>query len=161
MREPLRPRVDNALYALFTRKWSKAKIKAYPRALELQAKNTHGRTVEAFQMIDVKATGMLSHVSMMIAGLGITAPLLAQHPVEEAVIVAEICVYLLIAIGCLRCLSALAPDDIQDDPESSVARELIIRQELYGFCNRLAIRFTILVFFSLPIMLWWDPSKFP
>jgi len=127
----------------------------------LQAKNTHGRTVEAFQMIDAKAAGMLTHVSMMIAGLGITAPLLAQHPFEEAVIVAEICVYLLIAVGCLRCLSALAPDDIQGDPASSVDRELIIRQELYGFCNRLAIRFTILVFFSLPIMLWWDPSKVP
>jgi hypothetical protein len=161
MRESLKPKFDDALYALFTRNWSKARIKAYPRALELQAKNTHGRTVEAFQMIDAKAAGMLTHVSMMIAGLGITAPLLAQHPFEEAVIVAEICVYLLIAVGCLRCLSALAPDDIQGDPASSVDRELIIRQELYGFCNRLAIRFTILVFFSLPIMLWWDPSKVP
>jgi hypothetical protein len=155
MPDPLKAKFDNALYALLTHNWSKARIKAYPQSLELQAKNTHGRSVEAFQMIDTKAAGMLTHVSMMIAGLGITAPIVAQHPIEEAVIIGEICIYLLIAVGCLRCLSALSPSDMQDDLQSSVSRELIIRQELYRFCNRLAIRFTVLVFFSLPIMLWW------
>ena len=161
MRDPIKSRFDNFLFGFFTRSWNAAKFEAYPRTLESHVKTSDGLVADAFQMIDTKAAGMLTHVSMMIAGLGITAPLLAQHPFEEAVIVAEICVYLLIAVGCLRCLAALAPDDIQGDPASSVDRELIIRQELYGFCNRLAIRFTILVFFSLPIMLWWDPSKVP
>jgi hypothetical protein len=35
---------------------------------------------------------------------------------------------------------------------------LLIRQELYRFCNSFTIRFTILVFISLPIMLWWQPA---
>ena len=117
---------------------------------------------DAFQMIDTKAAGMLTHVSMMIAGLGISAPLLAQHRVEEAVIVGEICVYLLIAVGCLRCLSVLNTADHPGKPAETkqrVQRELVIRQELYRFCNRFTIRFTVLVFISLPIMLWWHPAK--
>jgi len=163
MRDPLKAKFDSALFALFTRNWDKAKVDAYPQALESHAKTADGPATEAFQMIDAKAAGMLTHVSMMIAGLGISAPLVAQHRIEEAVIVAEICIYLLIAVGCLRCLSALGPLDTQGDPSASqlrVNRELIIRQELYRFCNRFTIRFTVLVFISLPVMLWWQPAKF-
>jgi hypothetical protein len=162
MRDPLKPRFDSALFALFTRNWDKARIDAYPKALESHAKTSNDPTAEAFQMIDAKAAGMLTHVSMMIAGLGISAPLVAQHPVEEAVIVAEICIYLLIAVGCLRCLSALGALDTRGSASArriGVNRELIIRQELYRFCNRFTIRFTVLVFISLPVMLWWQPAK--
>ena len=159
MADPLKTKFDYILFALFTRNWSKARIKAYPRTLESRAKFADGPATETFQIIDVKAAGMLTHVSMMIAGLGISAPLVAQHPVEEAVIVAEICIYLLIAVGCLRCLSALGASDTPNDLQVRVSRELIIRQELYRFCNRFTIRFTVLVFISLPIMLWWQPAK--
>jgi hypothetical protein len=136
---------DTALFALLTRNWSKERIKSYPREMETRAKVTDGPAAAAFQMIDAKATGTLTHVSMMIAGLGITAPLVAQHPLEEAVIVAEICVYLVIAVGCLRCLSVLAHVD------------LLIRQELYRLCNRLSIYFTFVVFVSLLVLLVWRP----
>jgi hypothetical protein len=153
---------DSALFAWLTRNWSKARIKAYPRDIETRAKVSAGPAAEAFQMIDAKATGILTHVSMMIAGLGISAPLVAQHPLEEALIVAEICVYLLIAVGCLRCLSVLAPVDTQGDEPSlqlRVGRELIIRQELYRFCNRFTIYFTMVVFISLLALLFWRPAS--
>ena len=160
MHDPIKSRFDNLLFGLFTRNWAATKIESYPRTLEARAKTGSG--AEAFQTIDVKAAGMRTHVSMMIAGLGISAPLLAQHPVEEAVIVGEICVYLLVAVGCLRCLSVLNTADIPGKPaevKKRVERELLIRQELYRFCNRFTIRFTVLVFISLPIMLWWKPEK--
>src|SRR3954462_3936181 len=104
MRDPIRSKFDNVLFGLFTRNWDAAKIESYPRAPETHVKTADGVSAEAFQMIDAKAAGMLTHVSMMIAGLGISAPLLAQHPIEEAVIVGEICVYLLIAsAACAVC----------------------------------------------------------
>ena len=116
---------------------------------------------EAFQTIDAKATGLLTHVSMMIAGLGICAPLLAQHPVEEAIIIIEISVYLLIAVGCLRCLSVVRSVNTAGDAAATKhhsAANWSIRHELYRWCNRLSIIFTMLVFLSLPIMLWWKPD---
>jgi hypothetical protein len=162
MSEPLKGRFDNALFALFTRSWDAAKIESYPRTLETHVKTTDGIAADAFQMIDVKAAGMLTHVSMMIAGLGISASFLTQHAIEEAVIVGEICLYLLVAVGCLRCLSVLNPSDAggtSAELKKRVHRELLIRQELYRFCNNFTIRFTILVFISLPVMLWWHPAK--
>ena len=162
MRDPIKSRFDNFLFGFFTRSWNAAKFEAYPRTLESHVKTSDGLVADAFQMIDTKAAGMLTHVSMMIAGLGISAPLLAQHPIEEAVIVGEICVYLLIAVGCLRCLSVINASDFAGkaaDLRARVQRELVIRQELYRYCNRFTIRFTILVFISLPIMLWWHPAR--
>lgn len=90
MRDPIKSTFDNILFGFFTQKWDAAKLESYPRSLETHIKTADGASSEAFQMIDVKATGLLTHVSMMIAGLGISAPLLAQHPVEEAIIVGEI-----------------------------------------------------------------------
>src|SRR5436189_5516229 len=84
MRDVLKTKFDNLLFSAFTRNWGSARIKAYPQALQSQAKISRSGATEAFQMIDAKAAGMLTHVSMMIAGLGISAPLVAQHPIEEA-----------------------------------------------------------------------------
>jgi hypothetical protein len=85
MRESDQIEIRRRLYGFFTRTGA-SEIEAYPRTLESHVKTTMAVTADAFQMIDAKAAGMLTHVSMMIAGLGITAPLLAQHPIEEAVI---------------------------------------------------------------------------
>jgi hypothetical protein len=148
----------SALYAALTHKWDAKTIDSFASALENRdAKATDGTTA-AFQTIDVKATGLLTHVSMMIAGLAICAPLVAQHELEEVTIIFEISVYLLIAVGCLRCLSvvrSLHTHKPGDDLKQSVQRELILRHELYRVCNKATIYFTIFVFFSLPVMLWW------
>ena len=148
----------SALYSALTRKWDAKTVDSFARALENRdAAQTDGTTA-AFQTIDAKATGLLTHVSMMIAGLAICAPLVAQHRLEEAIIIFEISIYLLIAVGCLRCLSvvrSLRTHNLKGDVKQSVQRELIIRHELYRVCNKFTIYFTILVFISLPVMLWW------
>ena len=42
------------------------------------------------QIIDSKASGLLTHTSMMIAALGISAPVAANDYLEQGVIVVEI-----------------------------------------------------------------------
>jgi hypothetical protein len=140
------------LIAALTNRLDEATVNAYAHSLANWDAERTGATSAAFQTLDTKASGLLTHVSMMIAGLGIVAPLLAQHRIEEIVIVVEIIVYLLIAIGCLRCLSVRSVGELK---HPSVQRELIIKHELYRLCNNATIYFTILVFVSFPIMLIW------
>jgi len=141
-----------SLIAAFANRLDEATIVSYAKLLaEWNAGRTEA-TFAAFQTLDTKASGLLTHVSMMIAGLGIVAPLLAQHRIEEVVIVSEIIVYLMIAIGCLRCLAVRTATELKG---SNIERELIIKHELYRLCNQATIYFTILVFISFPIMLIW------
>ena len=145
-----------ALIAALTNRWDPATVDAFARSLENRDTEETDATTAAFQTLDTKASGLLTHVSMMIAGLGICAPLLAQHWLEEAIIVGEIVVYLLIAVGCLRCLSVVRTlSDIHSNEPAKlrVQRELIIKHELYRLCNQATIYFTIVVFISFPIML--------
>ena len=119
----------------------------------MSAEATH-----TFASIDAKATGLLTHTSMMIAGLGLIAPLVADNHFEVGIIVAEIAVYLLIALGCLRCLSVFRAhefDDAADRVQAIIHHELIIRAELYSLCIRIAIMFTIVVFAMLPLLYFW------
>ena len=151
----------SGLFGALTGKWDQKSLHDYATALENRDAEEAGATSAAFQTIDTKATGLLTFVAMMIAGLGICAPLLAQHPVEEAILVFEISIYLLIAVGCLRCLSVVR--SLQEPAggeavKQRVQRELVIRHELYRICNNISIYFTILVFISLPLMLWWRPK---
>ncbi len=158
---PSEDKAARTLFAALTGQWDDKTIDAFARTLENRDAEDTGATAAAFQTIDAKATGLLTHVSMMIAGLGICAPLLAQHPVEEAIVIGEIAVYLVIAVGCLRCLSVVRSlRDRRQGPsvKQHVQRELVIRHELYRICNKASIYFTILVFVSLPVMLWWRPQ---
>jgi hypothetical protein len=152
----------SALYATLTRKWDPNTVESFAKALEQSDAVETKATAAAFQTIDAKATGLLTHVSMMIAGLGICMPLLAQHWLEEAVIIAEISVYLLIAVGCLRCLSivhSLPQHGSGIDLRQTVQRELVIRHELYRLCNQASIYFTTAVFLSLPVLWWIRPES--
>jgi hypothetical protein len=143
----------SGLLAALANRLDEATVHSYAHSLANW--NTEGTdaTTAAFQTLDTKASGLLTHVSMMIAGLGICAPLLAQHRIEEIVIVFEIIVYLLIALGCLRCLSVRTVGQLS---KTSVQRELIIKHELYRLCNQATIYFTIIVFISFPVMLMWS-----
>ena len=138
-----------------------AAIHNYAQSIE-RAENSSNPFASTFQTIDTKASGVLTHVSMMIAGIGLCIPFLAQHPFEEAVLVGEIAVYLMIAVGCLRCLSlvrSFRPAEQPDDLEREMRRELVLRHKLYRFCIRTSIVFTTFVLLSLPLMWWWDPSR--
>jgi uncharacterized membrane protein len=97
---------------------------------------------------------------MMIAGLGLVAPLVANSDIELGVIIVEMAVYLLIAVGCLRSLSVFAGRDLSGpDMEQRLVRELLIRRELLALCNRASIIVTIVVFVLLPIQFLWAPAK--
>ncbi len=158
----MKSRIDQMLFAAITRGWDTRTIDRYSDSMQTRTAATPPHVERAFQTIDTKAGGLLTHVSMMIAGLGICAPVVAQSAVEEGIIIFEIAVYLLIAVGSLRCLSVFGSRELGTDPEvikQALCRELILRQELYYLCNRAAIVFTILVFVSLPALLIWTPTK--
>jgi hypothetical protein len=158
----MRQRIDQALFSALTRKWGKQAVDSYSKTLQLRETATPPHINELFHRIDAKATALLTYVAMMIAGLGICAPLVAQHPWEEGVIIVQISIFLLIAIGCLRCLSVFSSLDGAANAATvrkSAERELIIRQELFRLCHRAAIIFTFGVVVSLPVMLVWRPGN--
>jgi hypothetical protein len=125
--------------------------------LRKRDKEMSAEASRTFASIDAKATGLLTHTSMMIAGLGLIAPLVADSHFEVGIVVAEIAIYLLIALGCLRCLSVFRAHefDVDDRVHAVIHRELIIRTELYSLCIRVAIVFTIVVFIMLPLLYFW------
>jgi hypothetical protein len=154
--------IDRALLAALTRGWDSAAIADYSNKMERRSASTPTHIENAFQTLDIKATGLLTHTSMMIAGLGIVAPLVAQNAVEEAIVIFQIAIYLLIAVGCLRCLSVFGPretDHAEADPSHHVGRELMLRQELYRVCNTFATAFSLFVFITLVALLFWSPGR--
>jgi hypothetical protein len=158
---PLKSAFDRAIFSVVTRGWGVARVDSYFRDLERQSAAMPTEVASTLQNVDSKATGLLTHVSMMIAGLGLVAPLVADNEVEVGIIIVEMAFYLLIAIGCLRCLSIFrsrefvgTPDDMQD----MINHELILRRELYITCNRAAIILTAVVFLLLPVLFVWKPE---
>ncbi|HET7802852.1 MAG TPA: hypothetical protein VFL53_01320 [Pseudolabrys sp.] len=149
--------LDRAFFALVTRGWDAHRIAGYESGLRKRDKEMSAEASHTFASIDAKATGLLTHTSMMIAGLGLIAPLVADNHIEVGIVVAEIAVYLLIALGCLRCLSVFRAHELDVDAhfQAAIHRELIIRAELYSLCIRVAIVFTMVVFVMLPLLYFW------
>jgi len=157
----MRRRIDEALYSVLTRGWEKRLVANYLDALKKNEAATPPYIADVLQRIDGKGTALVTYVAMMIAGLGICAPLVAKHPYEEAIVIAQISMFLLIAIGCLRCLSIFNRPTLSASPKESLRvleRELVIRQEIYRICHRAAIFFTVTAFLSMPFMLLWSPE---
>jgi hypothetical protein len=160
--KPARSALDRAFFALVTRGWNAPKIANYEAGLRKRDRVMSAEATRTFASIDAKATGLLTHTSMMIAGLGLIAPLVADSDIEVGIVVLEMAIYLLIAVGCLRCLSVFHVhefDGANDRVQEIIHRELIIRGELYSLCIRTAIVFTIVVFTLLPILYFWTPEK--
>jgi hypothetical protein len=154
--------LDRLFFAIVTRGWDGQSIATYTERLHQHEAMLPPEIGRAFKLIDAKVTGLLTHVSLMIAGLGLIAPLVANSDFEVGVVVVEIAVYLLIAVGCLRCLSVFHARDFFLDPERTqqmVHRELLLRRELYSLCIRASIVFTIVVFLLLPLLYVWKPSR--
>jgi hypothetical protein len=137
--KPARSPIDRAFFALVMRGWDPARINNYEETLRKRDKALSGEVARTLASIDAKAAGLLTHTSMMIAGLGLIAPLVADNHVEVGIVIGEMAVYLLIG------------DRIYD----VIHRELIIRSELYSLCIRAAIAFTIVVFVMLPVLYFW------
>src|SRR5579863_209786 len=124
--------MDRALYRAITRDLPREHVDRYVKHLAVDDEETVVPNVigRGFQIIDNKASGLLTHTSLMIAALGISAPVVANDYFEQGVIVAEIMLYLLVALGCLRCL-AMFQNDL-DSPQPDAARdEMILRHELF------------------------------
>jgi hypothetical protein len=151
--------IDGFLYRTMTRGWAEAQIHNYTEHLAVDGDGTLGPNPisRSFQILDGKAGGLLTHTSMMIAALGVSAPVVADNHFEQGVIVIEIMLYLLVALGCLRCLSMFHRDA---GPLQELAlTELIIRRELFKWCNFGATMLTLLVFISLPLLYLYVPDK--
>jgi hypothetical protein len=151
--------MDGLLYRTMTRGWAEAQIHNYTEHLAVDGDGTLGPNPisRSFQILDGKAGGLLTHTSMMIAALGVSAPVVADNHFEQGVIVIEIMLYLLVALGCLRCLSMFHRGD---GPLQELAlTELIIRRELFKWCNFGATMLTLLVFISLPLLYLYVPDK--
>jgi hypothetical protein len=154
--------LDRWLYGAVTHGWPRPRVDNYIEVLrvddpESALPNVISRT---FQLIDTKASGLLTHTSMMIAALGVAGRLVADSYVEAGVIVVEIMLYLLVAVACLRCMAIFNEHSVAHDtsPVSNAVRdELILRRELYMMCNRAAIVLTALIFVSLPILYFYVP----
>ena len=154
--------LDQALFMVITRRWGAKKVSDYETTLRQRDQMLSAEATHTFASIDTKATGLLTHTSMMIAGLGLLAPLVASNDLEVGIVVAEIGIYLLIALGCLRCLSVFRTHEFSAadaQAQGIIRRELIIRTELYSICIRTAIVFTIIVFLTLPVLYFWTPEK--
>jgi hypothetical protein len=157
--------LDRLLYGAVTRGWPQPRIENYIEVLKVDDPQSAFPNVisRTFQLIDAKASGLLTHTSMMIAALGVAGHLVADDYVEDGVIVVEIMLYLLVAVACLRCMAIFNEHSVAHDPalvSNAVRDELILRRELYSACNRATIFLTVLIFFSLPILyLYVPPSR--
>jgi hypothetical protein len=151
---------DRFLYRTMTRGWPAERIERYTELLAVDGDGTLGPNPisRSFQILDAKAGGLLTHTSMMIAALGVSAPVVADNHFEQGVIIIEIMLYLLVALGCLRCLSMFHRDYKRPLQETAL-EELIIRRELFQWCNHGAILLTLLVFVSLPLLYLYVPEK--
>jgi hypothetical protein len=148
--------VDRVLHRAETGDLPREHVDRYVQHLAVDHEETSVPNVigRGLQIIDNKAGGPLTHTSMMIAALGISASVVANDYFEQGVIVVEIMFYLLVALGCLRCLSMYLND--LDSPTNEAARdELIFRHKLFGLCNRAAI----VVLLSLPLLYLYVPQK--
>ena len=153
--------LDRLFFWLVTRGWSEQELAEYPTRVNSHDENLPQSMIASFGQIDGKATGLLAHVSLMIAGLGLVAPLVVDSELEKGVIVAEIAIYLLIAVGCLRCLAVFRSSELRRNTAENRAlasHELILRRELYSLCNRAAIYLTIAVFIVLPFLYLYRPE---
>ncbi len=153
---------DRWLYDVITRGWPRARVENYIEVMKVDDPESAlpGVISRTFELIDTKASGLLTHTSMMIAALGVSGRLVADSYLEDGVIVAEIMLYLLVAVACLRCMAIFNEHSVAHAPSmvsDAVRDELILRRELYIRCNRAAIFLTALIFVSLPILYFYVP----
>ncbi len=76
---------DRPLLVL-TRQWAGTAVKDYSDHIRRHEELIPPPIATAMQNIDTKATGLLTHVSMMIAVLGLVAPVVADHRIGRGII---------------------------------------------------------------------------
>ena len=131
---------DRPLLKALTRGWGETARSEYFERIRDEQEEIPMSIMTSMQNIDAKATGLLTHVTMMIAALSLVATLLADHPVEEGIIIVEIAAYLVLAIGCLRCLNLFNLRRSARTEEELIAelrlRNTVAPRTLYSLCTR-------------------------
>ncbi len=149
---------DRPLHKALTFRWTDSAINEYFEHIRSEQERIPESIMTSMQNIDGKVTALLTHVSMMIAALGLVAPVVANSHLKEGIIVFEIAIYLLLAVGCLRCLNLF---NIHRSPGkrpnliAELHHEILLRRELYILCIRAATFITICLLVSLPAMYFW------
>ena len=149
---------DRPLHKVLTFGWTDSAIEEYFEHIRSEQERIPESIMTSMQNIDAKTVGLLTHVSMMIAALGLVAPVVAKSHLKEGIIVFEIAVYLLLAVGCLRCLNLFNLHRSPGKRTNLIAElrhEILLRRELYIFCVRVATFITIILLISLPAMYFW------
>ena len=148
--------LDRFLLKRFARDWDDEKIGAFSKKISAEQKPLLPEAAQrTFENIDTKSASLLTHVSMMVAAIGITATFVAESKWEQAFMVFQIMLYLLIAIACLRCSSLFRGAMDENLSPMEIGREVVLRREVYSFCNAASIYLTVLVLVMLPILLYF------
>lgn len=148
--------VDDRIKAALLKKWDAAALqrflvnirRSYAQPTDL------GAIHAAVDQIDVQVTGILTHVSMMIAALGVTASAeITNTWFEKGAVYATIVCYLFVAIICLRCIRPPAVEHGEYDDDTYIREllvELVYERELNRRANSAAIALTLFLFIYLP-----------
>jgi hypothetical protein len=149
---------DRPLHKALTFGWTDSAINEYFEHIRSEQERIPESIMTSMQNIDGKVTALLTHVSMMIAALGLVAPVVANNRFKEGIIVFEIAIYLLLAVGCLRCLNLFNIHRSLGKRANLIGElrhEILLRRELYILCVRAATLITICLLVSLPAMYFW------
>ncbi|MBW0005918.1 MAG: hypothetical protein JO216_20810 [Hyphomicrobiales bacterium] len=109
----------------------------------------------ALDQMDTKASGTLTHISMMIAAMGVTAiSEIVDHDSERFICYLTIGLYLILAVMCLRCMSVVEATLLVGDKKRLISHledDLIYRRELYATVNSMTAVLTgvvlVLIYF--------------
>ena len=145
-------RIDTYFRDALTRRWTASMRRHYLENLSFTRDETseHRAALGALDQMDTKASGTLTHISMMIAAMGVTATsAIVDHDSERFVVYLTIGVYLILSVMCLRCMNGFAIELITGPREHFLAHlvdELIYRKELYARANKATTVLTSVVF---------------
>jgi len=164
MQMPLVQTFDRLLFGALTRGWPRERVDNYVEMLRVDNRESAvpGVVGRTFQTIDAKASGVLTHTSMMVAALGVSSRIVADNRFEQWIIMAEITCYLVVAVGCLRCMEVFNEHNdmhlVPDASAAAVRREVILRRQLFMMCNRAAIFLTALMLVTLIALFAYVPA---
>jgi len=132
---------DDLFHRQLTKHWSEAARRQFVRNLCVATDEPSERRAvhRALDQMDTKASGTLTHISMMIAAMGVTAiSEIVNHDSERFICYLTIGLYLILAIMCLRCMSVGETTLFAGDGDRLLAHledDLIYRRELYRLVN--------------------------